>query len=71
MERINLRYWSKERIKCLLPENFVNRQIGEKLFQAMETEKIIFLYGPRQSGKTSLIGWLIDELLKKAYLHKI
>ncbi len=65
MERINLRYWSKERIKCLLPENFVNRQIGEKLFQAMETEKIIFLYGPRQSGKTSLIGWLIDELLKK------
>jgi len=65
MERINLRYWDRERIKGLLPENFVERQISSKFFEALQSEKVIFLYGPRQSGKTSLVGWMINQLLKK------
>jgi hypothetical protein len=65
MERINLKYWDSDRINSLMPENFVNRELGADLLKAMEGNKVVFLYGPRQSGKTSLIGWLIRKLLEK------
>ena len=65
MERINLRYWDEDRIKNLLPSNFVKRNIGDSFLKAIETEKVIILYGPRQTGKSSLIGWTIHQLLEK------
>ncbi len=65
MERINLKYWNNDEIARLMPENFVERTIGQELFQALEAKKIISIYGPRQSGKSSLMGWLINVLLKK------
>jgi len=48
-----------------MPENFVNRELGADLLEAMDSKKVLFLYGPRQSGKTSLIGWMIHRLLEK------
>ena len=65
MERINLRYWSKEEISRLLPEKFVERDVGKVFLRAMESGKIVSLYGPRQSGKSSLMGWAIHKLIAK------
>jgi len=65
MERINLRYWRKEAIARLMPERFIIREIGEEIFKALETDKIVLLYGPRQGGKTSLLGWMIHKLLRQ------
>jgi len=70
MERINLRYWREEEIKRLLPEKFVEREIGSELLQAMESGKVLTIYGPRQSGKTSLIGWVIHRLLTRGVAPK-
>jgi predicted AAA+ superfamily ATPase len=65
MERINLKYWGGERVSNLMPENFVERDIGTRLLEAMENSKVVFLYGPRQSGKSSLVGWAIHKLLER------
>lgn len=65
MERINLRYWDEDEIRNLMPSNFVERIIGKNLFKALSSRKIVSIYGPRQSGKSSLIGWLINKLLEK------
>ena len=65
MERINLKYWDSERIKGLVPENFVSRGLGKELLTAMEGGKVVFLYGSRQSGKSSLTGCAIHKLLER------
>lgn len=65
MERINLKYWSDDEIRRLGPQNFVKRDIGDSLIEALGRGKILFIFGPRQSGKTSLVGWLIQQLIKK------
>ena len=64
MERINLGYWNRNEIARLMPANFVERAIGQNLLQALKSKKIVSIYGPRQSGKSSLIGWLIKSLLR-------
>ena len=70
MERINLGYWKKDEIDRLMPANFIERAIGQNLVQALKSKKIISIYGPRQSGKSSLMGWLINSLLKKGVAPK-
>lgn len=65
MERINLRYWGRGEIERLMPERFIARETGNEIFKALESEKIILLYGPRQGGKTSLLGWIIHKLLEQ------
>ena len=65
MERINLGYWNKDEIARLVPSNFIERRIGEDLFQALGSKKIVTIYGPRRSGKSSLMGWIIHRLLRK------
>ena len=45
---INLRYWDRKRIKRILPENLVKREIGDRVFQ----QSI-----PRGSFLWAKIGW--------------
>lgn len=41
----------------------INRIIGEKIKKAISGErKVIIIYGPRQSGKTTLIKYLLSEI---------
>ncbi len=41
----------------------INRKIGEKIKEAIRGErKVIIIYGPRQSGKTTLIKYLLAEI---------
>lgn len=65
MERINLKYWRREDVARLMPERFIPREIGEEAFKVLESGKILLVYGPRQGGKTSLLGWMIHKLLKQ------
>jgi hypothetical protein len=65
MERINLRYWNDKQIKALLPERFVHRELGDRLLEYLKGGKIICIYGPRQSGKSTLLGWIIHKLMDK------
>jgi len=68
MERINLRYWNNNQIKALLPKEFIRREIGDKVLKFLESGKIICIYGPRQSGKSTLLGWIIHKLMDKGIL---
>ncbi len=70
MERINLQYWNNDEIKALTPKNFIEREIGNELLLTMNSRKILFLFGPRQSGKTSLIGWSIHKLIENGVLRQ-
>jgi len=65
LERVNLRYWNSDEVKNLLPDRFIERQVGANFIDLIGSGKIISIYGPRQSGKTSLMGWVINKLLKK------
>lgn len=65
MERINLRYWNDKQIKALLPERFVQRELGDRLLEYLKGGKILCIYGPRQSGKSTLLGWIVQKLIAK------
>ncbi len=44
----------------------INRKIGAKIKEAIQGErKVIIIYGPRQSGKTTLIKHLLSEMKAK------
>ncbi len=63
MKRINLKYWKDNDIKKQIPDNFVKRELCDTFYNVINSGKIIALYGPRQSGKTSLLWWAIQKLL--------
>jgi len=48
-----------------MTELFIKREILEDLRRDLHNKEIAFLIGPRQSGKTTLMKVLQDELEKK------
>jgi len=48
-----------------MTELFIKREILEDLRRDLHNREIAFLIGPRQSGKTTLMKVLQDELEKK------
>src|SRR3989338_11479580 len=41
---------------------YIERQIKKQIISRMDSGKILIIYGPRQSGKTTLVNHIIDLL---------
>ena len=54
--------WDKAEETPFKSNEYLNREVLDKLKQNLDSPKIEILYGPRQSGKTTLLMFLIDHL---------
>lgn len=50
----------------LIPDNYIEREIEEKVFKFLKDRETIVIRGPRQSGKTTLL-YKIGKILQKTY----
>lgn len=54
--------WEKTEAQAFNKEMYLEREVLTKLKKNLETQHIEIIYGPRQSGKTTLLMFLIDHL---------
>jgi len=54
------RLWDKTEEADFNRNEYIERDVFDKLKNNLRTKKIEVIYGPRQSGKTTLLMFLID-----------
>jgi len=70
MRRLLMRYktlsirqlWDKTEEDPFKSTDYMNREVFAKLKKNLDSPKIDIIYGPRQSGKTTILMFLIDHL---------
>lgn len=65
LSTINLSNWDAYSIAHLVPDRVVRRDGLDALIPALADEEITVVIGPRQSGKTTLLGMLVHHLIQK------
>lgn len=54
----------KEKHASILPSNYIKRKMSDNILPFLDREEIILILGPRQSGKTTLLNWIIEKYLE-------